>query len=441
MLNLLFVWLAVGIALALLIRKSSAGLLLAYFVGLSMIHVPGAMMFLEAGEWNRTRLGFEQTVIGLVAFLIGAVITRMTAFPRRLGVDRPNSLSPKSATELNQLAFKYVLLGGVIYFFLMSYASAIPSATAIMSPLGSLIIVGACLRLWVARNSGNRFNYWSTIGILPLLPLSTLVQSGFLGFGVVWAIAIASFLFAQSNRRWVFFCLAPVVLFAGLSLFVNYMGARDKIRQSVWYDQSDLSTRLDKVGVIFRNFEWLDLSDPKQRQEINLRLNQNGLVGAAVARLDSGLQPYASGATLFDAFLSLIPRAIWPDKPSFGGGGGIVSKYTGIRFAKNTSVGVGQVLEFYLNFGTLGVIGGFFIFGWVLGYVDLKIIESLGMGDRRNFLLWFLIGASMLQPGGSVVEIVVAVAGSVVGSHGLNYFLNPRKSAADLPIMPRKMTA
>ena len=372
MLNLLFVWLAVAIAVALLSRKTSAGLVLAYFVGLSMIHVPGAMMFLEAGEWNRTRLGFEQTVIGLVAFLIGAAITRMTGFSRRLkneiSVDRQNNLSPEMATELNQLAFKCVLLGGFIYFFLMSYASAIPSATAILSPLGSLIIVGACLRLWVARNSGNRFNYWSTICILPVLPLSTLVQSGFLGFGVVWTIAIASFLFAQSNRRWLYFFLAPVVLFVGLSLFVNYMAARSKIRQSVWYDQSDLSTRVDKVGLIFRNFEWLDLSDPNQREAISLRLNQNGLVGAAVARLNSGVQPYAYGATLFDAFLSLIPRAIWPGKPSFGGGAGIVSKYTGIRFAKNTSVGVGQVLEFYLNFGTSGV------FGWIF---NIRMVARL----------------------------------------------------------------
>lgn len=46
---LLLIWLAVGIALVWLVcRKSgSAGLPLAYFVGLSVIHVPGAIIHLD----------------------------------------------------------------------------------------------------------------------------------------------------------------------------------------------------------------------------------------------------------------------------------------------------------------------------------------------------------------------------------------------------------
>ena len=50
-----------------------------------------------------------------------------------------------------------------------------------------------------------------------------------------------------------------------------------------------------------------------------------------------------------------------------GGGGTIVQDFTGIEFADGTSVGAGQVLEFYVNFGTWGVIGGFLLFGWLIG--------------------------------------------------------------------------
>ena len=67
------------------------------------------------------------------------------------------------------------------------------------------------------------------MALLPVLPLVTLVQGGFLGGGTIWAITIVAFLFAQSKRRLVYVFLAPAVFFGGLSVFVNYMAARHGI--------------------------------------------------------------------------------------------------------------------------------------------------------------------------------------------------------------------
>jgi hypothetical protein len=71
---------------------------------------------------------------------------------------------------------------------------------------------------------------------------------------------------------------------------------------------------------------------------------------------------YASGSSIGNMILALIPRLVC-DKPQVGGGGSIVRDFTGIEFGDNTSVGAGQVLEFYVNFGTWGVIGGFCYLG------------------------------------------------------------------------------
>ena len=139
--------------------------------------------------------------------------------------------------------------------------------------------------------------------------------------------------------------------------------------------------------------------------------------------------------------VSLIPRAVWPDKPAVGGGGDVVTKYTGIRFERNTSVGAGQVLEFYVNFGTWAVIGGFLIYGLLLGFMDVTIIESLHRGDQRRFLLWFMMAVSLLQPGGNLVHITVSAAAAATSAYGLNILLNRRRSASDLlslPSLPRK---
>ena len=214
---LLLIWLAVGISLAWLVsqkRQSSAGLPLAYFLGLSLIHVPGALLYLDAEESNYTRIGFEQTIIGMVAFLGGVTIARcvfVTAPGQQASAGRPQGSTSQSFAALDRLALLYLGVGAVAYFVMLRVAARIPSATAFVAPLGSLIMVGACLRLWVARESRNRLKFWSTMALLPVLPLATVIQGGFIGFGTYWVLAIVTFMFAQSKRRVGYFLLAPVV--------------------------------------------------------------------------------------------------------------------------------------------------------------------------------------------------------------------------------------
>src|SRR5258705_128203 len=84
--------------------------------------------------------------------------------------------------------------------------------SAIISPLGSLIIIGACLWLWVARAERNSVKVWLVVALLPVLPLATLIRGGFLGFGTLMGVTIVAFLVAQSRRRFSFLLLAPVAI-------------------------------------------------------------------------------------------------------------------------------------------------------------------------------------------------------------------------------------
>jgi hypothetical protein len=450
MLILLLIWLAVGALLIWLVcgsQRASAGLPLAYFAGLSLIHVPGAVLYLDDELDTRaalTRVGFEQTIIGMVAFLVGVIIARHVFAllrPRQTSAKRAADFTLQRLAALDRLALLYLIIGALAYFVLMPLSSFIPSGTAIVSSLGSLLIVGTCLRLWTARESRQSLKFWYTVALLPALPLTTVMQGGFIGFGTYWAIAIASFVFAQSKRRSGFILLTPAVLFLGLSLFVNYMAARGDIRQLVWIEQASVNDRLQRIADVFWNFELLDFSNLRHREAIDGRLNQNWLVGAAVTRLDAGDVEYASGTTLGKAFISLIPRALWPDKPAVGGGGSVVHDFTGIEFASGTSVGAGQVLEFYVNFGTLGVIGGYLLYGWILGWMDLRIIECLRRGDQRYFLFWFLICLALLQPGGNLIEIVVSAASSAIAAYGLGHFLSRYGKNREIRCVPREMTS
>ena len=166
----------------------------------------------------------------------------------------------------------------------------------------------------------------------------------------------------------------------------------------MWYQQASIGDRLSRITDSFRDFEWLDLSNFRHREAIDDRLNQNEFIGMAVARLELGAVEYASGDTLGKVAMGLIPRVFWPDKPAVGGGGSVVHDFTGLEFAEGTSFGAGQVFEFYVNFGSLGVIGGFLLYGWLIGRMDLSVIKYLRQGDQRRFLLWFLPCLALLSP-------------------------------------------
>jgi hypothetical protein len=426
MLTLLVLWLIAVVAFMFIGRPSSrgsAGLPMAYCFGLSLIHTPGAFLYLNAEQWQSTalwtRIGFEQTVLGIYAFLAGVLLARIAY--RSLKPKR-NASGLSRGLSVERLSLFYIFIG-LFSFFAMQILSSIPSVGSIASALGSLMIVGACLRLWDARQSGHQGRMLQTLALLPLLPLLTLVKDGFLGFGTYWLLAIASFVFNQARKRLPLFLAAPFVAFFALSVFVNYMASRTEYRQLVWYQDIGVADRIGRVVSMFENFEFLDLSNPKQRAAIDGRLNQNLLVGLAAERLDDGRVSFANGATLGEMLLGLIPRAIWPDKPAVGGGGAIVSQYTGVQFAEGTSVGAGQVLEFYINFGGWGVFAGFFIFGLVIGHLDLRVVDALRCGDQRVFLRAFLMGVAMLQPGGNLLEIVVTVASSFVAATGLAHVI------------------
>src|SRR5262249_8947291 len=274
MLILLLIWLAVGIWLA--TQRQSAGLPLAYFLGVSLVHVPGAMVHLDSEEWDLTRLGFEQTVIGMVAFLIGVIAARYAVSVAR-SAERASSqmqdLTPQALVRLERIGLYYVFIG--MFAFFVALRINISAVSAILLTLSSLIIVGVCLRIWVARQQRKSLKLWLTVASLPVLSLATLMQIAFLSFSVAWLLTIGSFLFAQSRRRLGYFLLAPVLCFVGLSIFVNYIAARVEIRQLTWYQGASLDDRLQRVADTFRNFEWLDGSSLMHRTAIDARLNQN----------------------------------------------------------------------------------------------------------------------------------------------------------------------
>lgn len=419
MTDLLLLWLGLAAILVVFVVPPAGrggALTLAYFMGLSLIHVPGVLPFLSGGsglgDRYETRLGFELTVLGMAAFVGGAMLARRTA-PCRVAANERTSRN--RTQDYGRLGSRTFALGIVAYFLLLPLSGRVPSLTSIVSALATLLILGLWLVLYGAATADDRPRTVATLAVLPLLPLATLATGGFLGYGVYWVLSVVAFLFVIARRRIWFYLAAPLAVYLGLSLFVTYMGQRNGIREVVWDEQTSLLDRLDRVSALATQFELLDLASPTQVAAIDGRLNQNWLVGAGVMRHEAGWSKFAYGATV--PVWALIPRAVWPGKPAVGGGGEVVSDFTGIHFAAGTSVGVGQVLEFYINFGVPGIVIGFAALGFALMRLDRGIMRALAAGDTRALLPRAMPGLALLSPGGNVLEILVACVAAYIAAH------------------------
>jgi hypothetical protein len=166
------------------------------------------------------------------------------------------------------------------------------------------------------------------------------------------------------------------------------------------------------------NFEWFDPTNDTQLNSLDQRLNQNYFVGLAAARLQNGEVDYLYGRSLWEGLISLVPRVIWPDKPVYGGSPAIVAEMTGLMLSDTTSWGVGNVMEFYITFGTPSLVAGFLILGWLLGRLDRMAAVAEASGDLGRVFMLFLPAVALIQPNGSLVELTGGSAAALVAAYG-----------------------
>jgi hypothetical protein len=357
-------------------------------------------------------LGARQSLYALIGLTVG-----VTLMPFLLGRREPTYGEPPAISAKTRQRFLWL---GLAFYVFSGLLAGVSGLSAVLVGGQLFLIAGMALSIWSAHRRRNYRTMAQWVAISIVFPFMSVIRSGFLGFGIAALLPVVVFaLTLMPRKNWARLAIFGMAgAYLGLSLFVTYMRDRYEIRHSVWGRQS-FSNRLTQLATTFGNFEWFSPVEPRHLAILDGRLNQNYLVGAAVVYVD-GTKEWAAGKTLRDAALALIPRLIWPDKPVGAGSGDLVSRYTGLEFSEGTSVGIGQVMEFYVNFGSPMVFLGFFIIGSVLAWLDRVAANALIRGSTDQFIPAYLVGLSMLQVGGSLVEVVAAVAGSLVIAYLFN---------------------
>lgn len=389
-------------------EQLSLGLPLAYLGSLLLIHVPGAFAHVATGDRldgnEFVQIGIFYTAIGCVCFVAGVWLARSTTHP------------PKSPRPADRRTFAYYcLIGGWVFVYGLSPLSRIASVGAVIETGGSIWMLGTLLGLRAAVHTGNipRALVWGAA--LAVYPTLMLLLGGFVSYGAAAVMVVMAVLaiYARTYTRAVLGIL--LVSFIGLTFFVNYFDHRDDIRSNVWGGAS-MGDRLGSVGDMIGQFHLIDLDNDKDLNALDVRLNQNMFVGLSAYRLQQGQVDFLNGTSVTDGLISMIPRAFWPDKPTTAGSGQIVAEMTGMRLNQDTSWGVGNVMEFYINFGVPGLVGGFLALGWLIGMLDLRGAAAERRGDFKTAIMCFLPTVALINPGGSMVEITGGAAAALLAA-------------------------
>jgi len=409
------------------------GLLLAYVISFGALHWLTPALYLLPGYWNirlpLSAVGLRESTIALMALTAGAEIAAWVLRPQIVPLpvlptpDEPIPPPPPPAPVDPRIVTVLLVTGVVMYAVVLPLADRVSSLTALASAGSTLALAGIVLKCWNGWEEGRPRTVLTWIGLSGLLPWLTVITQGFLGYGFAAMLTVFAFVGSFYRPRWKFIAAGLLLGYLGLSVYVTYMRDRRDIRAVVWANAT-MTSRLDRLEQTVSQAEWFDLHNTDHLDRIEKRLNQDSLIGAAVAYLKEHPNEYGGGETLFAATVAVIPRALWPDKPVVGGSGDLVSRFTGMRFADNTSVGIGQVMELYVNFATTGIIVGFLVIGALIVTADRQAIRALKRRDALGFTLWFLPGLSLLQVGGSFSEITSTAAAALLVAWILRHWAN-----------------
>lgn len=418
-------------AVAFLLRdKHSVGLRVLFLADLALNHLFGAIIYcfswyeptsaylLHFGyDTSHILAAFRLVVFGSAAFVLGGLCVPQSAGQKaRARHTVLPSMSPEQAMGVGPNPRKVFWSALVFFGALVPFLYSVPSLNQLSGVAWKLIIGSVFVIALAAFQSGDKrqFYIWSISGVV-LFPVYTLLGSGFLSYGIAAALPLGLLILRQMKSKFMMMALLVVGMYLGLSLFVNYFQHRTAYRDVAWIEGGDLSDKTDILKKMFAEFTPLNLSNSRHLESIDARLNQNSLVGIGVERLGQGTIGFLNGETLWLSVAALVPRALWPDKPEYGGSGNWISVLTGLKINENTSFGLGTVLEFYANFGLPGVFLGFFALGLMVCKCDRMASAHLALpAPPWDFYLWFGAGFGLVNNIGFLAETIGAFWACIV---------------------------
>lgn len=357
----------------------------------------GGMLYLQLYNFTEETvlLGVMATVVGMVGFCIGTWLMDVGS-PARPGNHRRAWIQVDPVVRKNLL----VVLGsyGALSFVAGRLNLELPMLDAFLRAGQSTAVAVICLGAALAVFTDRETSYVRWIAIAAAIPVAYLLLYSSVSLGFIFLMVAASFwltvLASPKTSAVKIGVYGATGYYAALCLFVSWMSFRGELRKQS-FDSADRQAGALIDG--FSRIEWLTPSNFFALDLLNMRLNQYIFVGKAVEFHEVYPHLKLWGESLLLAPLAIIPRALWPGKPEMGGSS-FVATHTGMVFREGVTFGGGPVLEFYANFGWIGVLLGFLLLGLIVRWIDRAASVALRDGRMIDFVRLFATGMAFIAP-------------------------------------------
>jgi hypothetical protein len=186
-------------------------------------------------------------------------------------------------------------------------------------------------------------------------------------------VLLALWLTKQRVSPWMITGTMVVVLALAL-----HRGMVAEYRERVWFEEEGKALS-ERVGLLIETYrQSLFLGGPegafRQAGEVLSRRTSMVRHLADVYRQTPERVPYWGGATYYSLVGAFVPRFLWPGKPTKELGQAFGHRYGYLTpHDTHTSVNLPYLVEFYANFGVLGVVLGMALVGMLYRFLDDKL--------------------------------------------------------------------
>jgi hypothetical protein len=349
------------------------GLIYGFYFGLSVL-------FGEALEIRNDVISESYVVKSLWLSLFGW-LALMLGFYLLGYVKKANVLQLEwDPRRAKKMAFKLLIIG--LFTQLIVGFSSIPGPliqpvrlVSSFAEVGLGIYIILALRRYLRAEL--RFVVWCVlVPMFGFMKLSSGSTSGLLMYAVyiimlIWGI--------RRKLPWLAISiLIPIAILA--------RGNADEFRSLTWGDGeyanvSKIEKSLLLVDLLTNNLSENRIGTFKDSvDKVSGRVSQLGIFAHCVDLTPASIS-YWHGETYKTLPASIIPRVLWPNKPSKTLGQDFGHRYQIINDNDfNTSINLPLLVEFYINFGPVGVLMGMFLLGCIYRLLYLKVNVS-GVGD------------------------------------------------------------
>lgn len=304
------------------------------------------------------------TLSGIVVLFLGYAFGRYVLFANVEPVKLPQAVHPR---RLALVAFMF--LGAHLAYRYVPALQSVPSVGQFLilaAWTGITILFSMYLRGTLSRLASVAF--WG--GAMPLVVLSRLA-SGSLADSMLVAVILGVIYWQERKRLPVVFVLVAAVTFVVLH------PVKHEYRAKTWGDRAAEVSTFGKVSifadVVVRHYQREGVAGLLSSKAYVDRLSNISIFAKVVHDTPSRV-PYWNGETYRALLTSMIPRALYPDKPPTAFGNTFGHRY---RFIApddfHTAINLPWLVEFYANFGAWGVVIGMTIVGIVFAFLMRKL--------------------------------------------------------------------